>query len=250
MGDFRWCLNPRCGAGQIHRAECPKVKCHACKASSCSRHDRPWHRGETCEAYDRRTRRQRKGDKASEKKVKEMTKSCPRCRKDVYKYSGCDHITCKSGPLRGDLARLHSCAPALTSTCAGVCGHEWCYVCLGEYYHDQDSFLQCRHKRTCRYFQNPPNYEGGRAFMPFMRPAHMRPPPPPEAAARAGPFLPWGFPPRLPMPHRPLGRPPTPTPLPDQAANRIHDNHAGDGEAGFVGAAALFTLDQFLQRAR
>ncbi|KAK8089060.1 hypothetical protein PG997_004021 [Apiospora hydei] len=50
-------------------------------------------RGETCAAYDRRTRRQRKSEKASEKKVKEMTKSCPRCHKDVYKYSGCDHIT-------------------------------------------------------------------------------------------------------------------------------------------------------------
>ncbi|KAK8138603.1 hypothetical protein PG984_001983 [Apiospora sp. TS-2023a] len=187
----------------------------------------PWHRNETCEAYDRRTRRQRKGDKASEKKVKEMTKSCPRCRKDVYKYSGCDHITC-------------------------VCGHEWCYVCLGEYYHDQDSFLQCSHKRSCRYFQNPPNYEGGRAFMPFMRPANMRPPPPhhlPPGAARPAPFLPWGFPPRPPLPHRPLGRPPTPAPPLDQA-NRIHDDHAGDGEAGFVGAAAMFTMDQFLQRAR
>ncbi|KAK7970686.1 hypothetical protein PG988_009759 [Apiospora saccharicola] len=202
--DFQWCLNPRCGAGQIHRAECPKVKCHACKSSLCSRHNLPWHRNETCEAYDRRTRSQRKGDKASEKKVKEMTKSCPRCRKDVYKYSGCDHITC-------------------------VCGHEWCYVCLSEYYHDQDSFLQCSHKRGCRYFQNPPNYEGGRAFMPFMRPANMRPPPPhhpPPGAARPAPFLPWGFPPRPPLPHRPLGRPPTPAPPPDQA-NRIHDDHAG-----------------------
>ncbi|KAK8056260.1 ring finger protein [Apiospora rasikravindrae] len=129
--DFRWCLNPRCSAGQIHKAACARVKCHACKASLCSHHNLPWHGGETCEAYDWRTRRQRKSDKASEKKVKEMTKSCPRCHKDVYKYSGCDHITC-------------------------VCGHEWCYLCLGEYYHDQESFLQCKHKSSCRYFQNPP----------------------------------------------------------------------------------------------
>ncbi|ORY60166.1 uncharacterized protein BCR38DRAFT_55222 [Pseudomassariella vexata] len=96
--DFRWCLNPRCGSGQIHRDSCPRVKCHACKASSCSYHNVPWHSKETCEAYDRRTKKQRKNDKASEKRVKEITKSCPKCRRDVHKYSGCDHITCESFP--------------------------------------------------------------------------------------------------------------------------------------------------------
>ncbi|KAK8049573.1 hypothetical protein PG994_011303 [Apiospora phragmitis] len=258
--DFRWCLNPRCSAGQIHKADCPRVKCHACKASSCSHHNLPWHRGETCEAYDRRTRRRRKSDKASEKRVKEMTRSCPRCHKDVYKYSGCDHITCKSRQSRYELANI-----TLTPYGAGVCGHEWCYLCLAEYYHDQESFLQCKHKRSCRYFQNPPNYEGGRAFMPFIRPANMAPPPPPPG------FRPWGVPPR-PMPHRHFGRPPTPTPpLPAQGprvdpdpfnfpernfaerrdqANHLHVGHAGNGEAGFMGAAAMFTMDQFLQRAR
>ncbi|KAK8125118.1 uncharacterized protein PG998_000877, partial [Apiospora kogelbergensis] len=180
--EFRWCLNPRCSAGQIHKADCSKVKCHACKASSCSRHDLPWHKGETCEAYDKRTRRQRKGDKASEKKVKEMTKSCPRCHKDVYKYTGCDHITC-------------------------VCGHEWCYLCLGEYSHDRNSFLQCKHRRECRYFRNPPNYEGGRFLMNMLRPPNQMPP-------------------------------------------LLHGNRANNGEAGFLGAAAVFNMGQFIQRAR
>ncbi|KAK6841964.1 hypothetical protein PG987_002824, partial [Apiospora arundinis] len=248
--EFRWCLNPRCGAGQIHKADCSKVKCHACKKSSCSRHDLPWHKGETCVAYDKRTRRQRKSDKASEKKVKEMTKSCPRCHKDVYKYTGCDHITC-------------------------VCGHEWCYLCLAEYSHDLNSFLQCKHKRDCRYFQNPPIYEGGRVLRPFLRPPNLPPPPPPPwlGPRQRGPpmFGPLGFAPR-PMAQRPLERPPTPTPpLPDQPqridedpfnfmmrdfagrggqAHPLHGNHVNHGEAGFLGAAAMFDMGQVLQRAR
>jgi hypothetical protein len=97
--NFKWCLNPRCNSGQIHRTNCSKVKCHACKAASCAHHDLPWHSGETCEQYDKRTRRQRKGDKASEKKIKEITKACPQCQRDVHKYSGCDHITCKFCPI-------------------------------------------------------------------------------------------------------------------------------------------------------
>lgn len=141
--NFKWCLNPRCQSGQIVRTGCDKVKCHNCKASSCANHDLPWHKGETCEEYDMRNRRQRRGERASEKKVKEITKPCPQCRRDVNKFSGCDHITC-------------------------VCGHEWCYVCFSTYYRDDHSFLQCKHKADCKYFNNPPNYEGGRAFMPFL----------------------------------------------------------------------------------
>lgn len=93
--EFRWCMNARCGAGQMHAADCPKIRCHACKASFCSHHNMPWHSGETCQAYDRRTRRQRKSNVASEKTVRETTKACPQCHKNVYKYSGCDHITCE-----------------------------------------------------------------------------------------------------------------------------------------------------------
>jgi hypothetical protein len=93
--NFKWCLNPRCQTGQIIRTGCDKVKCYSCKASSCAIHDLPWHKGETCEDFDVRNRRQRKNEKASKKTVKEITKPCPQCHRDVHKFSGCDHITCK-----------------------------------------------------------------------------------------------------------------------------------------------------------
>ncbi|KAI1214172.1 uncharacterized protein F4807DRAFT_117371 [Annulohypoxylon truncatum] len=178
--DFIWCLNPRCDSGQIYQAGCERARCHECKHSLCVRHNVPWHKGETCEEYEKRTRRQRKNDKASEKHVKEITKPCPGCDRNVHKYTGCDHVTC-------------------------ICGHEWCWLCFGMYYRDNQDFLQCHHTRECRYHDNPPNYEGGRAFMPFLninpappppplfvrrRPREQRPPPAvpaPDPAPQAGP---------------------------------------------------------------
>ncbi|KAK6078109.1 E3 ubiquitin-protein ligase RNF19B [Seiridium cupressi] len=261
--DFKWCLNPRCGSGQIVRPGCEKIRCHSCQALSCGQHDVPWHKGETCDDYDRRTRRQRKGERASEKKVKEITKACPECHKDVYKFSGCDHITC-------------------------VCGHEWCYICLEAYYRDRNSFLQCKHKKECKYFENPPNYEGGRAFMPFLNPANwdnqdggFR------AAFRPRPHQPrFGqWPPRpIPPPnHNPFQPDPVPDPPADDEAQpararpetppevdadpfqflmrdflaRDHQVHFNfervrrDGaENDFLDAATRFTMEQIWQRAR
>ncbi|KAI1397276.1 hypothetical protein F4819DRAFT_90970 [Hypoxylon fuscum] len=143
--EFTWCLNPKCNSGQIHPAGCSKARCHACKHYLCVRHNVPWHKGETCEEYQNRTRKQRKNNEASEKHVKEITKPCPGCKKNVHKFTGCDHVTC-------------------------ICGHEWCWLCFGRYYRDEHEFLQCHHTQQCRYHDNPPNYEGGRAFMPFINP--------------------------------------------------------------------------------
>ncbi|KAH8195257.1 hypothetical protein TruAng_010581 [Truncatella angustata] len=231
-----------------------------CKALSCAQHNLPWHKGETCEEFDKRNRKQRKGERASEKKVKDITKPCPQCQKDVYKFSGCDHITC-------------------------VCGHEWCYICLETYYRDRSSFLQCKHKQDCKYFENPPNYEGGRAFMPFLN--HMReqrnnqdwqfaPPPPPRPQPpgldewRRRPI------PANANPFQPQPRPAQPPANEDEHARtqawidtnplqflmedflepgnnvQLHINHVRRGafDHGFLGAAALFTMEQLVQRTR
>ncbi|KAI0421245.1 hypothetical protein F5X98DRAFT_371255 [Xylaria grammica] len=148
---FRWCLNPNCDAGQIYQLGCEKAKCHACKRVSCAHHDVPWHSGETCEQYDRRTRKQRKSYKLSEKHVKETTKPCPGCKKNVNKYSGCDHITC-------------------------VCGFEWCWLCFAPYTKDGGGFLRCKHAAECRYHRAPPFWEGRRALLPFIGLGGRRPP--------------------------------------------------------------------------
>ncbi|KAI2617612.1 hypothetical protein GGS26DRAFT_401290 [Hypomontagnella submonticulosa] len=184
--EFMWCLNPRCNSGQIYPTGCERARCHACRHSLCVRHNVPWHKGETCPEYERRTRRQRRNDKASEKHIKEIAKPCPGCQKNVHKYTGCDHVTC-------------------------VCGDEWCWLCFGKYYRDEHDFLQCHHTRECRYHDNPPNYEGGRAFIPFLN--MVAPPRPPVGPPPLEPPEPDG-----PQPMGvPINRPPAPAP------RRVHD---------------------------
>lgn len=94
--NFRWCLSTSCESGQIHDPTCQRFKCTACKAKHCVQHEVPWHTKETCEEYDKRNRRRRKEEKASEETIKKTTKSCPECKKAVHKFTGCNHITCKS----------------------------------------------------------------------------------------------------------------------------------------------------------
>ncbi|KAI3332449.1 hypothetical protein HD806DRAFT_519183 [Xylariaceae sp. AK1471] len=232
---FRWCLNPRCDAGQIYPLECTKAKCYSCKHYSCVRHDIPWHSSETCEEYDKRTRKQRKNNKLSEKHVKEITKPCPGCKKNVNKYSGCDHITC-------------------------VCGHEWCWLCFGTYTRDNDSFLQCKHTRQCRYRTAPPFWEGGRALMPFMGPAG-RPPRPPGGRPFPLPLRPQGIP--AAAANRPGQNRPEPPqmPLPGLPADLIdfifggeqngQDPRPRQAQHGipFINDALLFDLAQLMHRA-
>lgn len=104
--NFRWCLAVGCEAGQIHSSpgrsagarsieeDCPKFRCHACRATHCIRHNIPWHAGETCSQYDLRTHRRRQDNRKSEAFVQETSKLCPGCNKAVFKYSGCNHISC------------------------------------------------------------------------------------------------------------------------------------------------------------
>ncbi|KAI0159554.1 hypothetical protein GGR57DRAFT_428662 [Xylariaceae sp. FL1272] len=225
---FRWCLNARCDAGQIYPLGCSKARCHACSQSSCVHHDIPWHNGETCEQYDKRTTKQRRSDKLSEKHVQKTTKPCPGCRKNVHKFSGCDHITC-------------------------ICGHEWCWLCFSPYTRDNNLFLRCRHKEECQYFANPPMFEGGRAFAPFLDI-----PPPPRARPPLRPF---------PIPVRPAPR----AAEDRQGAQRPRDDDMldfifGDNElrpgrrrlgqptprqvAEFLNEAMMFQLAQIVARAR
>ncbi|KAI0100676.1 hypothetical protein GGR51DRAFT_349885 [Nemania sp. FL0031] len=234
IGGFRWCLNPKCGAGQIYSSGCEKAKCYACKHSSCARHDVPWHSGETCRDYDKRTHRQRKNRKLSEKHVRKTTKPCPGCKKDVNKYSGCDHITC-------------------------VCGHEWCWLCFAAYTRDNSNRLHCKHATSCRYHGTPPFWEGGRAFFPFPGPPAgvLRPP-----ANRRG--MPPRQPPGIPMAHaaavaeRPAQNRPQPPrlPPPDLLNLLFHEFHDEMGQrlrrqgVPLIQDEILFDLAQLVARAR
>jgi hypothetical protein len=110
--DFRWCVSPKCSSGQIHHEGLvPMFVCHTCGLRHCTTHSVPWHDGETCAEYDYRKSGAKKRDeeKASEKKIKETTKKCPKCKSPIEKSYGCNHMTCRK------------------------CKYEFCWVCLAEY---------------------------------------------------------------------------------------------------------------------
>jgi hypothetical protein len=95
--EFVWCLEPNCGSGQIHVAPpgCFKFTCNACNGKHCTRHGVKWHARLTCAEYDMENKARLKQDKASEAKVKEISKACPECKRPVHKFIGCNHITCE-----------------------------------------------------------------------------------------------------------------------------------------------------------
>ncbi|KAK0618101.1 hypothetical protein B0T17DRAFT_509660 [Bombardia bombarda] len=127
MPNFGWCLSTKCESGQIHDPECAKFQCMACRSSHCVTHNVAWHDGETCEEYDARNQQRKKDEKASEKIIKKTSRNCPRCKRDVHKYVGCNHITC-------------------------TCGHEWCYICLESFVRNSLNYPICNHKNGCPEF--------------------------------------------------------------------------------------------------
>lgn len=103
--DFRFCLSPTCGGGQIHDGgkQEPIVTCAACGFRSCYTHRVPWHAGLSCAAFDEE--RSGESDKAKAKRLlKEEqeyqkiwgkgSRPCPRCKACIVKAGGCDHMRC------------------------------------------------------------------------------------------------------------------------------------------------------------
>ncbi|KUJ23212.1 uncharacterized protein LY89DRAFT_754960 [Mollisia scopiformis] len=98
--NFTWCLNLKCGHGQIHHkglAE-PKVICKKCSHATCFKHQKPWHAKLSCEQYDKSLSQ---GDRAAQSDSLEETKKssapCPTCKTQVEKIGGCSNVYCLCG---------------------------------------------------------------------------------------------------------------------------------------------------------
>ena len=96
--DIREC--PECLAQQRGNSRSPIMKC-SCGATFCFFHSNA-HPNSTCQEYAKRTR---STDKASNRLVHRIAKSCPLCGTDIEKDGGCNHMTCR------------------------VCHTEWCWLC-------------------------------------------------------------------------------------------------------------------------
>ncbi len=97
--NYRWCLSPSCSAGQLHVSDpsLSTVICGTCSSKSCFLHKIPWHKGYSCEEYDR-SHPAAAVARTSEEMIKSEMKKCPgpNCLFYVEKDGGCDNLFCKS----------------------------------------------------------------------------------------------------------------------------------------------------------
>ena len=89
---WRWCMSPKCSAGQIHKNGMI-CTCKECGARACVPCDRPYHDGETCSAYKQRVTQE--GNEKSVATIDKTTKPCPQCQVKIQKDGGCDRMICK-----------------------------------------------------------------------------------------------------------------------------------------------------------
>lgn len=95
---FRWCQNPKCKHGQIHKtgAVHPKMTCNKCSSKSCYRHQIPWHENKTCYEYDQSVDdRHLKEEALSMQELRNSAARCPKCSAPAIKISGCGTVHCK-----------------------------------------------------------------------------------------------------------------------------------------------------------
>ena len=101
---WRWCLNPNCDAGQAHdsisKEDWENTKenicvCTKCGERACIPCNRPYHKGESCEAHQYRIKDRVKEEDESLELIKDLTRPCPHCSTDIEKDGGCDSMLCK-----------------------------------------------------------------------------------------------------------------------------------------------------------
>lgn len=69
--------------------------CNACGAKACVPCDRPWHEGETCEAYRARIKGRAREEDATLQVIRTRTRECPECKRSIEKNGGCPHMMCE-----------------------------------------------------------------------------------------------------------------------------------------------------------
>lgn len=112
MPEFRRCIRPGCGGGQLHEAgdAAPIVTCSDCGHKMCFTHRVMWHTGLTCADFDNpeeeETKTQRRERvRREEMEVRKTVRPCPRCQVDIEKDGGCDNMYCEC-PRQADFNPL------------------------------------------------------------------------------------------------------------------------------------------------
>ena len=137
--NFKWCLRPSCGNGQLYDLQDgnvpwggPLVRCEECDFEMCYTHSIPWHTGQTCEQYN-----SDQGDPSSQLSrewITGNTKKCPKCKVNIEKGNNCFHMTCEWFSSQGNSHWIFANNKMQT----GTCRFEFCWICLAEWKFEYD----------------------------------------------------------------------------------------------------------------
>lgn len=90
----RWC--PKCETPMIGDKQRPMCSCPKCSYKFCFNcKTDEWHDGVTCAAFQKWKVENKQGDAMYQEWRAKNTKACPRCKGDIEKNGGCDHMTCR-----------------------------------------------------------------------------------------------------------------------------------------------------------
>ena len=106
MPNFVWCAYG-CEWGSIID-EGDILLCKHCHKKTCKHHRTQWHAGMTCGEYDQKLKLNQQEDH-NQAWLKKNTKKCPKCKTNIEKNDGCEHMTCIQ------------------------CKYEFCWLCLADY---------------------------------------------------------------------------------------------------------------------
>lgn len=170
--NFRWCLRDGCENGQLYENGLlhddddpfgldgveapfePRIICRECDFAMCFTHQTPWHTGLTCAQVDSQREHGDAHHTESRGWIDQNTKKCPRCRIDIEKGNACFHMTCKSTARHPErlshyLYTNFFFQRGSLPSCAGNCGHEFCWECLADWGGGGYHMDRARHNPGC-----------------------------------------------------------------------------------------------------
>ncbi|CAF2699122.1 unnamed protein product [Rotaria sp. Silwood2] len=129
--EFILCAHDECGSGQFHilaQNSSPIVTCILCKQQTCALHRIKWHKGLTCEEYDKQKQQKQQQQQQA---IENEKKQCPKCQYINEINLNNDRTICS------------------------MCKYEYCPECKTDYKEIQRIGLN-HHKTTCSRYDNNP----------------------------------------------------------------------------------------------
>ena len=91
----KFCPKPGCGMAMYSMGDNPLLACPKCHLKFCFNcNTDEWHTGVTCKKYQKWLKENGGADSSFEEFIQKRCKKCPKCKVNIQKNGGCDHMNC------------------------------------------------------------------------------------------------------------------------------------------------------------